>query len=159
MRSLAFALFVAALPALAVEPPGPMVIATSPELYIEIVHVTGGQPETGQLIYEWGPHASGFYDTAVSQAVRTLKSPRFEGCLSAIARTRAGLYEDLLRLTPTAYPDTRNAVLRRARGVWIEYGAHLALQEAAEKGTAGPDTRAFFDRCDALLRGSDHNKL
>lgn len=159
MRSLAFALLVAALPALAAEPSGPMIIATSPELYIEIVDVAGGQPESGQVTYVWREHASGFYDTAVSQAVRTLKSPRFEGCLSAIARTRPGLYEALLDLTPTTYPDTRNAVLRRARGVWIEYDAHLALQEAAEKGTAGPDTRAFFDRCDALLRGSDRNKL
>ncbi len=138
---------------------GPAVIIKTPEPYLDIVSVALAAPEAGQLAYVWNTHAPHLYDTEVAQAVRTIDGPRFEGCLSAIAKTRPGLYEALLDLRTDTVSDTRNAVLRRARGVWYDYGAHLALEEAAKTGKTGPETKAFFDRCDVLLHGTGRNKL
>lgn len=159
MKVLVLALVLSISPVVAVDPPEIMVTGVSPEFYMDVVSVGCVPSVNGQIAYVWHQQVSGLEDAKVLQVFKHLQSPRFEGCLSAIARTRAGLYQALLDLEPDTYPDTMRAVRGRAHRVWEEYGADLAIQEVAETGAQGPETRAFFDRCDALLAGGDRNKL
>jgi hypothetical protein len=107
-------------------------------------------PDGERVTYVW--HRVAVPAIEGDRIFKWLAEPDFEGCLSEIARTRAGLYESLLDLGPNSDPDQIRSVMERATDVWAERGVYDAVEEVAVTNSRGPRTDALLSTCAELSR-------
>jgi hypothetical protein len=112
----------------------------------------GCSPPNGKrVVYVW--HRVPVSEIESDRIFKWLAAPDFEGCLSEIARTRAGLYESLLNLGPESSREEIMRVMDSVTSAWAERGVYEAVEEVAVTNSRGPRTDALLKAC-ADLQGA-----